>query len=294
MVKIGCIGDSDTDAFRGTDNRGGSYSAITFNWLELLVNLRSLDCGTWGSYAEPRRTDYARNYARSAAHSGTCLSEGQHTGLASALDASTYALCLIGNNDIRPDNPGYQRIDFGTIYNDGTHPPTYYANPIVTDVWTAVDALVAANPAGVLMADYADQTMDPAVAVLWPNATNLARVTAVFAEINAQLHAGAVAHGVKILDWHWQWTQVLSQMAVEGGSTYTLWGTTLTKTLGDEPHNLQLADNHIGTCLNWVISGWVIDALNTSFGLSIRRISPYEVFDVVGFTGRPTGQIGRG
>src|SRR4051812_20916333 len=61
-VKLGLIGDSNTDAYRGTDNRGGSYSAVTFNWAELLVMLRGVDLGAWSAYSEPRRTDYARNW----------------------------------------------------------------------------------------------------------------------------------------------------------------------------------------------------------------------------------------
>ena len=58
VVKFGVIGDSNTDSFHSDDVRGGTYNATTFNPIEALISIRDFNLGTWGTYAEPRRTDY--------------------------------------------------------------------------------------------------------------------------------------------------------------------------------------------------------------------------------------------
>lgn len=295
-IKVGVIGDSQTDAYRGTDNRGGSYAAVSENWLELLVRYRGFDAGAWGAYAEPRRTDYARNWARSAANSEDLLSQGQHTGLAAQLDGATYAIVYIGTNDIRPDDPPQVRYTYSTIYNDASNPATFYANPIASDVLDAVDALLAAGPAGVLLFDYANMNRDPDIADAWPNATNRARVTAVWTSINAQLRAGASSRGIALVEYDAWTAELLSRSAYETGGTYasyTVWNQTITRDLGDEPHHQQLADNHFGTVLNWLLAGLVVETLNRAYGTGIRRLLPFEPWDLVGFAGRPKGTLGR-
>lgn len=296
-IKVGVMGTSKSDAFRGTDNRGGTFSSVTFNWLELLVRLRGFDAGTWGSYAEPRRTDYARNWSRSASHSGSLISGGQHTGLAAQLDSTTYVILAGGGNDIRPDDPGYERVSYGTIYNDATNPPTYYADPIVDDVLTAVDTCLAANPAGIMVWDYADLNSDPNIGASWPNATNRARVSAVWAEINNQLAVACASRGVFLAEYGKWSDDLISKYIQDSGSTTLdelfVWNKTITYGLNNDPQYFLIADTHFGTVANWLLASWVIESLNEHYGLGLRPGRPYEVFDVVGWTGRPTGSLVR-
>src|SRR5512141_924064 len=88
-VPVGAIGDSTTDSYRAEDNRGGTCcKASTYNYLELLVRTGRVDAGAWAYYGGPRRTDYARNWARSGATSYDVISAGQHTGLAAQARAT--------------------------------------------------------------------------------------------------------------------------------------------------------------------------------------------------------------
>ena len=71
FIRIGVVGDSASDEYRGTDNRGGAFASVTFNWVEQLRDAGIVRVGAWSSWGEPRRTGNEYNWARSGAVSYT-------------------------------------------------------------------------------------------------------------------------------------------------------------------------------------------------------------------------------
>lgn len=288
-VKLGCIGTSNTDSYRGSDNRG---IANSLSWLESLIRLRDVDCGAWESNSEPRRTDYARNWARSASNTSTMISQGQHTGLAGMLDSSTYVVIEQGNNDILPSAYNWGRFTFETIQNDSSHAASYYANQITADLTTAIETVLAANPAGLVVWDYFELTQEPGIISTFTDATKRLRVKAVIDAVNVWIRANAATYGYAIARYEDFWHDLYGRASLTSYATIDVWGHTLTWDLNDDPSYYRIADNHLGTVLSWAMAGMVIDALRT-LGVDLPRARPYDVFDLVGFTGSPRGSIRR-
>ena len=138
---VAVLGDSFFDEYRANDNRGGAYAATTFNNVELMVRLRGLNVGPWGTWGEPRRTGYEYNWARSGATSATMIQQNQHTKAAQQVRDGkvSFVLVGIGANDFSPGfNNNYQSIYNGTMSDAALQAKIAQA---IADVTLAVDTV---------------------------------------------------------------------------------------------------------------------------------------------------------
>ncbi|MFH1748731.1 MAG: GDSL-type esterase/lipase family protein [Planctomycetota bacterium] len=148
IARLGAMGDSLTDEY--LEQGFGAYADC---WTELLVLHRGIDMGPTasdasqpgGTWGEPRRTGYEHNWARFGATTGTMLSQGQHTGLANAVQTQgvTHAAIFIGTNDFSPWFGCYDDVYYGDW--DQTDIDNWIAGRI-SNITTALDTVV---PTGV-------------------------------------------------------------------------------------------------------------------------------------------------
>ncbi len=281
-LRIGIIGDSSSDEYRGTDNRGGAYASVTFNWLELLVRYRAVDAGVWGSYSEPRRVGYANNWSRTAATTATMLSTGQHTGLAAQVDAGAIdaVIVWIGSNDFAPYNGNYLSIYNGTIAGAALDAKIA---ALVDRVTLALNTVRRTRPVPVVIVTIGDWNNSPLILnnSAYSDPTKRARVTAAIQSTNQHLRLLAAQNGAAVFDTD-AFTAALLPRVVNGylavgSEQIRLFG------VGDEPHNGLLGDSiHAGTIMNGLLANEVIAALNTVSPYPLLPFSDSELLQAAG------------
>ena len=144
QVSLGAAGDSLTDEYAEE-----TYN-YAMNWLQQLEQYRAVDLGptaaeagqAGGTWGEPRRRFFKKDWARSGATSASLLSDGQHTGLASMAAEIDHAVIAIGANDFSPAGSAYINIYFGTW---SASQITNYVNGRIANVTTAVNAVDASG-----------------------------------------------------------------------------------------------------------------------------------------------------
>jgi len=292
-IQLGVLGDSGVDSYRGTDNRGGDYAAITFGPVDLLVLLRGFDCGEWGNYDEPRRTDYAYNWARSGATSTTMISGGQHTGLASQVTAGSPRLCWIriGSNDFRFSSDNYQNTYNGSLSGESLQT---VIDQCVSNVFIAADTLISASPLGIVGQLFPRRTAAEAAAAGFSNATYHQRVTDALNEINDGIISGFNNRSIPYRDQS-VWNDIY---VYDNGNNigFDVWDERIiSDSNGDEPHHALLSDNeHLGTIANglWV-NYMLLEPLNEAYGLNIRFLKPWELLWMVNISNNMGGKLER-
>lgn len=275
VIRIGVLGDSNSDEYRADDNRAGGtpYAATTLNWLELAQRYRGVDVGTWGSRSEPRRAGYAYNWARSAATAGSMVSSGQHTGLANQISAGQvdYAVIFVGINDFHIWNGTY-----AAVYNCPTPCAATQTkiDAIVANLTTAVDTLLAANPDGVLLVNY----FDPDFVAEFPDASKRARVTAAIEEINTRLDTLAASRGIVLADIAAHTADVMT--LIDASGNLIIGGESISVMVqGNEPHHLRLGDSvgHPGTVGNGLLANYLMGELADGYDLPFTPFSDVEI-----------------
>lgn len=281
FIALGIMGDSGSDEYRANDNRGGTYRDTTFNWAELLQRFRNINIGEWGTRAEPRRTGYEYNWARSSALSDDLISTGQHTGLASQIANGlvSHVYIQIGTNDFSPWNGTYEAIYENTIT------PTQLENKIsgiVSNILLAIDTVQSAGPVNVVMATLMDRGNTPKFLNDFPDPAKRQRVTDVITEINTRLKAGALSRGVAVADLFNISNYISSRIDQNG---YLNVGGELISmvTVGNEPHNVILGDNeHAGTVFSGIFANFISAAFNSAFNLNIPEFTDNEILTNAG------------
>lgn len=299
-VKFGCIGDSGLDSYRGDDNRGGAYAAYSFAPPEILVRLRGWDLGAWGSYGEPRRTDYANNWARHAANTSDAISTGQHTGLAAQVAGGSVDYCLvaIGANDFSPINASvsiYDEIYANTLSGGSL---TTALNNIAGRIATILDALLAEEPSGVVCQTIPYWPDVNLIAAGFTNATGRQRCRDAMTTTNELLADVCSARSVPLVE---RGLEPIEGRLLLSGSyssrTFEYWGETINYDANDdEPHNFLLdeSDGHMGTIANAIVANMsIIEPLNAAYGLGIRPLQPWEVLELAGIATSVRGSVTR-
>lgn len=279
---IAILGDSFYDEYRGTDQRGGEYAAVTFNLVELLARNRGFHLGAWGEWGEPRREGYQYNWARSGATSTTLIEMGQHTGAAAQIAAGDVSFVFIGvgSNDFSPYNGSYDRIYDGTMSDEELSAKVETA---IANMTLAVDTVQQAGAQGVAMVLFMQWELDPTIAGSHPDAERRRRVADAIDAVNAGLLAMAAERGVAVVEQSAVGASLQSSIDAEG--FFTIGGERISLLQhGDEPHHSRLADaEHLGTVMGGVTANYYfIDTLNREFGLDIPRLSDEEILREAG------------
>jgi len=268
------IGDSGTDEYRADDNRGGAYAATTFNWLELLVRYRGVNAGSWGTRAEPRRSGYEYNWARSSAEAADIGPQAQGVAAQVASGAVSTMVLMIGANDFSLSHGNYALIYDGTLSDAQV---AAKIDAILANIMAAIDTVRAAGPVTVLVATLADRGTTPAFLAAFPDATRRARVTNAIVAVNTGIKTLATERGFLVIDVFEIATVMQARVGADGMLHVGPEAISAT-TIGDEPHHVILGDNeHAGTVASGLIANIVVDALNALAGWTIAPFTDEEI-----------------
>lgn len=285
LLGLAVIGDSTQDEYRANDNRGGSYAATTFNSIELLARLRALPVGAWGTRAEPRRTGYEFNWARSG-DTGYGALVNQAPGVVTQIQAGRvgYVFVQVGSNDFQPGAlaDGYA-IYNGTLTGSAL---TNALNTIADRIISAYRLVRAAASGRVIVAgiqDYMAADVLPETYTVFTDPAGQARIHYAFSYTNDRIKAAALADGVRYLDFNAALTATLAprrsgRYIIVGGRQVD------TRTRGNDPLHTLLQDSytHPGTILSGLIANvWIADA-NAYWGLNLPQLSDAEILAAAG------------
>jgi len=287
---VAIIGDSTQDEYQADNPRGAEYNATTFNWVELLVRYRNIDAGPWGTHAEPRRSGYEYNWARSGATTDDMIATGQHTGVAEQVRQGKISnvLIQIGINDF------YYSGILVKIY-DGTISPAEQQTWIdgrVANIRQAIRTVKSAGNARVLLAatqDYVTHNIVPEMLINAPDPVGRQRIVDAHAQLNQRLMQIAVEEGATFFDFNAAFKNKLNQLVtpnnvlVIGGEQIDL------NTRGNEPHHGLLDDAYVhpGTVLAAVMANTYIEELNAVYGTTMPLFSDDEILRIAGIRTTP-------
>ena len=116
--KMGAIGDSLLDEHFNQSSFGTSLN-YSQNVFELMVTSGKINAGSIGSWGGTRKTGYEYNWALAGETTGSLVSNGQHTNLASQVVAESipYAVMVVGSNDLFPFPPTFYSSSYEAIYD---------------------------------------------------------------------------------------------------------------------------------------------------------------------------------
>jgi lysophospholipase L1-like esterase len=281
---VGLIGASTLDEYQGSENRGGSYAAVTYNMIEQLVILRGFNVGAWGDWGKPRRIGYEYNWARSGATSSSMIEQGQHTGVAAQVAAGevTFVFILIGANDFGPHiDSTYARIYNGKMSDEALQKKV---DDAIANVTLAADTVLEAGALGVGVALFPHWNLEPSALRDYPDPIRQQRVEDAISEINEGIRAMAAERGILVVDSNAFGLSLLSRLDARGH--LNVGGAAIDfMNRGNEPHHARLNDQsgHTGTVLSGLMANYYfIEPLNRVYGLSIEPLSEAEILSLAG------------
>jgi cysteine-rich repeat protein len=279
------LGDSNSDEYRADDNRGGAYMSVTFNWVEALVILRSANIGPWGTRGETRRTGYENNWARTGANMNSMLTGGQHTNVAAQIVSGDVSHVVIHNgiNDFN-NNGAYSTIYSGAL--SGAALQTFI-DGVVADLTTAVDTLLVAGAAQVVVTDIIDPGNSLNIISSFPDPVGRQLVTDAVDQANSQIATMLSSRPLTQYLSMRLLTDPIIASATANGGFYDVGGELIDMfNSGDEPHNGQLGDSqgHSGTVMNGLFANFVfINPFNT-IGLGMAPLTDQEILNLAGIS----------
>ncbi len=274
---FGAMGDSNTDEFRADDNRGGAYSAVTFNWLEQLVKSRSMNFGPWGTWGGVRRSGYQYNFARSGATTSSLITDGQHTQLAALVQNGSvqYVYMAVGYNDFAQYNntDGYAPIYNGTLSGSVLDSKI---QKMLSNIETAISTITASGKAKMMIATIPNPENNAAVVQSFPDPIKRQKVTDAVKKVNDGIVSLAAGKQIAVFNLDIEFQQILNQYVPLGyvpvGAEKILF------TSGDEPHHAILGDTiHVGTVMSGVYANAVIKKMNSVWQINITPMTDEEI-----------------
>ena len=275
---IGALGDSYSDEYRfyAPDRTHAR------NWVEMLHTLREVSFGPYTTLSRgvPRSQGFAYNWAQSSATSTTMV-QNQLPGLAAqvAKGQVRYASIFIGGNDF---------FGFASAAKTGQIPPanlqaalTQTTTQLISNVATAVDTLLAANPnVRVVVWTLPDISLTPiaqqAAAGNPAGAALLQGISQATAQFNAFIHSLNASPRVAVAD-----LATLTNQAVASSTngTITFGGQSINLVVpGDDYHNFFLADGlHAGTVAQGIIADTFVEAIDAKYGEQLFPVTPQEI-----------------
>lgn len=256
---VTALGDSLTDV----------DAAVT--WPEVLAPLRAVDFGGPG---------YPYVVAQGGATSATLLSGGQHTAAAALVQSgdADVAAIWIGGNDF---------LDSAVLIATGllAGPAlTSYLQGIVNRIATAMDTILAENPARLIVVGLPPVEKSPQAQQLADEA-GIARLAAAVEEGNALLRDAVGARGQAYVDGAALIRDVLS------GGDLTLGGVAIDPANGGgDPHFFFRDGIHPSTTGQGVIAAVAVAALNVAAGESLAPLTDLEILTFAGIGDEYTGE----
>ncbi|MCA9773024.1 MAG: hypothetical protein KC466_11495 [Myxococcales bacterium] len=259
ITGVTALGDSLTDV----------HSAVT--WPEIAAPLRGVNFGGPG---------FPYVVAQGGATSVTMLSGGQHTAAAALVQsgAADVAAIWIGGNDF---------LDSAVLIATGilTGPAlTSYLRGIVNNIGTAMDTILAQNPARVIVVSLPPVELSPQAQQLADEA-GIARLAAAVEEGNALLRDAIGARGQAYVDGAALIRDVLA------GGALTLGGVTINPgNGGGDPHYFFRDGIHPSTTGQGVVAAVGLAALNVAAGEALAPLTDLEILTFAGIGGEYAGE----
>jgi len=313
-IALAVLGDSSSHSYQdslsfppGSADRGGTFRARTFQWTEVLARLRGneLNPGPWvrwgqpghvawlrgaiGLYAgrTPRKEDYLYNFASSGAPCGSLMGGalhrlGQAPQLVELMDHHPgrwrrgVVVIRIGNND------------WSAVLDDQARDPKApkvraAAAYCVEQIADAVRLIHARHPnTHILLVGVDNEMNEPGAFDKYRSAVAVANIQAAFDDFNARLRelAGTDAR-LGFFDLGAWFGNLWGKREPDGTPKYraVVVGRELrvTNTIGDEPNNAVLADDHAGLVWNALWAQSLVMRLREGFGLPLTLITDDEL-----------------
>lgn len=285
-VKFGIIGDSNSDEYRANDNRAGGtqWEATTLVWNELLQKYKGFNIGPWGCRSEPRRCGFEYNWARSGARSADFTNNGQHTGLAQQVASGQveYVYIQASENDFHTWNGTYAEVYNGTLSGTALQQKI---NSIIQVYRTSVETLQNAGSVKIVIQTFNDKSLDPQIAIQFPDATKRQRVNSAIATINQAIRALAQEKNIGILDIdQFTQTEYYPRLNTQTGTLRIGNVDLIMLSRGNDPRYLQLDDGvgHVGTAAGGLYANGVIRAFNAKYATGWTEFTDQQILQMAG------------
>lgn len=317
-IPVMVIGDSDSHSYRDSYvgiQRGGKFHDVTLQWTEILARIRSSEVdlgkfGFWGTrgtfyrirkllglYARmPRKQDFEYNFAFSGA---TCDTLPPQSYLKQAYNAR-----MLINHDPRYWNNGLVIIRIGINdigqwpqlekYTGGKVTPQI-TGPVRNCIARIQDAVsfirTSHSSVRIILVGIMDNSNWPPVMPLDDGGHhNINKVLDLYDDgLRSIARNDANILFVDDRKWVEQRIGFWNSEKYIGRRTINLGGMTdITNTMGDNPHNIILNDEHASTVLNGLWVQHLFHAINNYFGTGFTPLLDSEIADLVD----PAGQLG--
>ncbi|SEB11652.1 SGNH/GDSL hydrolase family protein [Variovorax sp. YR216] len=313
-LPIAVLGDSNSHSYQdrvafplGSHERGGALRDQTFQWTEVLARLRGneLDFGPWVHWGRPwwsawardrvgllpSRTPIKEDYLYNFATSGGACKNLMGDGLGFRYPQVPRLLALM------KEQPGRWQNGVVVIYI-GANDWNPYLDVMARDpdapelrrvigyctqqIGRAIEAIHALHPSvRILLAGITNQGDDPALHGKYRDATSPSNIRKALAGANAAFRGIAEADPKRIAffdanAWAVERWGVRGPHGEPDFKSVHLGRLTVTHTMGDEPGNTMLVDDHAGLAWNVLWAQSILARLREAFGLPLTPISDDE------------------
>lgn len=314
MIALAVLGDSSSHSYQdrlsfppGSADRGGAFRARTFQWTEVLARLRGneLNPGPWVQWGRPsyvawlrsaiglqagrtpRKEDYLYNFASSGASCGNLMGRalqrlGQAPQLVELMNhdpgrwRSGIVIIRIGN------------IDWSATLDEQARDPKApkvrdTAAHCVEQTADAVRLIHARHPnTRILLVGVDNEMNEPGAFDKYRSAVAVANIQTAFDDFNARLRELVGTDSrlgfFDLGDW---FRSLWGMREPDGTPNYraVIVGEELrvTNTIGDEPSNAILADDHAGLVWNALWAQALVMRLREAFDLPLTQITDEEL-----------------
>ncbi|MCX5539935.1 SGNH/GDSL hydrolase family protein [Paraburkholderia sp. CNPSo 3076] len=312
-VRLAVLGDSDSQSYHDTlmlgdpHARGGQWRATTWQWTEVLAQLRGdqIDQGKWGAWGTgkyraiasealgalartPPKQDYRYNFAIGGATCGQLMGQSQRQAirLVDLMDTEPQAwrggivFIRIGDNDLS----SHELFDELSRDPTASH-PSAVIDACIKSIGEAVALIRKYHPdTYVVLSTTASAADWPGEFESWQSAREIANIDSGIDRFNNGLRALTAAdrHVYVLEDEAWfrsMWGQRDDRGRPNYKTVHLSPGWAITNTSGDDPHNVFLSDSHAGVVWNTLWTQYFVTSLNAAFGLHIKPITDAEIVD---------------
>ncbi|WP_156795375.1 SGNH/GDSL hydrolase family protein [Bradyrhizobium icense] len=280
-VRLGIMGDSNSDEYRADENnRGGIYASTTLNWSEQLQRYRGIEIGSWGSWSGTRRSGYEYNWALTGATAEDVVKTGQAAGLAQQVAAGKVntVVLYVGANDFAIWNNTYANIYNGVLAGQSLKD---YINRIVSSVAIAIDTVRTTEAVNMIVANLQDRGQSLGFIAHFPDPAKRQAVTNAIIAVNAGIdNVVRARRNVALVDLYnyVDSPKYKSRINLARGTVTVGREQISFATPGDEPHHAMLSDDeHSGAVVQCLLANYIfIGPLNSKFGQRIRPFTDEE------------------
>lgn len=313
-IALAVLGDSSSHSYQdrvsfppGSADRGGAFRDRTFQWTEVLARLRGdeLNPGPWVRWGRrsqvvwlrgalglhagrtPRKEDYLYNFASSGAScsdliGGSLWRRGQARQLVELMGhdparwRSGVVVIRIGNND------------WSAVLDDQARDPKApkvhaAAEYCAHEISAAVKLIHAGHPGTrILLVGVDNEMNEPGTFDKYRSAVAVANIQIAFDDLNARLRNLASTDArLGFFDLGAWFRDLWGTRELDGTPKYKavviVGKVSVTNTMGDEPKNAVLADDHAGLVWNTLWAQSLVMRLREVFGLPLTPVSDEEM-----------------